>query len=103
MFVASSGAFSNTAAFVIRKSSILSGGPVVATAFRTLIGADGMLDPRGVDNDNPGGNRGLFHRRQRGGFQSVEHASHRNSGRHADNLGRHSLEHTTSHDVGDLS
>jgi len=60
MFVASSGAFSNTAAFVIRKSSILSGGPVVATAFRTLIGADGMLDPRGVDNYDPAATEGYF-------------------------------------------
>jgi hypothetical protein len=55
--------FNNAAAFVIRKSSILSGGPVVATAFRNLItapGPDGMLTPRGVDNYDPSATEGYF-------------------------------------------
>ncbi|HEV2803259.1 MAG TPA: lamin tail domain-containing protein [Pyrinomonadaceae bacterium] len=54
------GAFQNTSAFVIRKSSVLSGGPVVTTAFRNLIGTDGMLEPRGVDNYNPSATEGYF-------------------------------------------
>jgi hypothetical protein len=61
MFIASSGAFSTTSAFVIRKSSILSGGPIVVTAFRTLItGGDGPDSPRGVDNYDPASNEGYF-------------------------------------------
>jgi hypothetical protein len=60
MFDAAAGGFNNTAGFVVRKSSILSGGPVVTTAFRNLIGTDGMLDPRGVDNYNPAATEGYF-------------------------------------------
>src|ERR1043166_8934405 len=51
MFVASTGKFNGTSAFVVRKSSILNGGPIVVTAFRDLIsGGDGLDSPRGVDN-----------------------------------------------------
>jgi hypothetical protein len=60
MFGAVSGAFITTSAFVIRKSSILSGGPIVTTAFRGLIGADGPLEPRGVDNYDPAATEGYF-------------------------------------------
>lgn len=64
MFGATSGAFNGCSAFVIRKSSILSGGPVVATAFRGLIPdpntTDGMLSPRGVDNYDPAATEGYF-------------------------------------------
>jgi hypothetical protein len=61
MFVASSGAFSTTSGFVIRKSSVLSGGPVVVTAFRGLItGGDGPDSPRGVDNYDPSSNEGYI-------------------------------------------
>jgi hypothetical protein len=61
MFVASSGGFSTTSGFVIRKSSILSGGPIVTTAFRGLIsGGDGPDSPRGVDNFDPLSNEGYF-------------------------------------------
>ncbi|MFN0084250.1 MAG: proprotein convertase P-domain-containing protein [Blastocatellia bacterium] len=48
--------FSNTTAFVIRKSSLLGAGPIVASAFRNLIdgdpltGANGIFTPLGVDN-----------------------------------------------------
>ena len=60
MFGAVSGSFVGTSAFVIRKSSVLSGGPVVTTAFRGLIGADGPLEPRGVDNYDPAATEGFF-------------------------------------------
>lgn len=64
MFDAASGAFNGCSAFVIRKSSVLSGGPVVTTAFRGLIPdpntTDGMLSPRGVDNFDPAATEGYF-------------------------------------------
>jgi hypothetical protein len=64
MFGAASGAFIGTSAFVVRKSSVLSGGPIVTTAFRGLIPdpntTDGMLSPRGVDNYNSTANEGYF-------------------------------------------
>ncbi|MFN2481263.1 MAG: hypothetical protein ABR554_07335 [Pyrinomonadaceae bacterium] len=64
MFSASAGNFTGCTAFVIRKSSLLSGGPVVATAFRGLIPnpstTDGMLTPRGVDNYDPAATEGYF-------------------------------------------
>lgn len=64
MFGATSGSFIGTEAFVIRKSSLLSGGPVVATAFRGLVPdpntTDGMLSPRGVDNYDPAATEGYF-------------------------------------------
>ena len=42
MFDATNGSFVTTSAFVIRKSSILNGGPIVVTAFRNLVaGGDG--------------------------------------------------------------
>ena len=64
MFDAASSAFNGCTAFVIRKSSILSGGPVVTTAFRGLVPdpntTDGMLSPRGVDNFDPAATEGDF-------------------------------------------
>src|SRR5207253_6617740 len=52
MFGATSGSFVTTSAFVVRKSSILNGGPIVTTAFRSLItsgiSSDGPDSPRGV-------------------------------------------------------
>ena len=64
MFDAASSAFNGCSAFVIRKSSILSGGPVVTTAFRGLVPdpntTDGMLTPRGVDNYSPTATEGYF-------------------------------------------
>ncbi|MDX2030385.1 MAG: proprotein convertase P-domain-containing protein [Blastocatellia bacterium] len=54
MFCGSS--FSNTTAFIIRKSSLLGAGPIVASAFRNLIdgnpltGANWIFTPQGVDN-----------------------------------------------------
>ncbi len=57
---AATGAWVNTDAYVIRKSSVLSGGPVVTTPFRGLITTDGPDTPRGVDNYNPTANEGYF-------------------------------------------
>ncbi len=54
-----SGIFVNTSLFVIRKSSILNGGPIVVTAFRGLIsGGEGPDSPRGVDNFDPSSTEG---------------------------------------------
>ncbi len=47
------GGFAGTSAYVIRKSSILGAGPMVATAFRNLTGTPGgagIYTPQGVDN-----------------------------------------------------
>ncbi len=61
MFVAASDSFVTTSGFVIRKSSILGGGPVVVTAFRGLItGGDGPESPRGVGNYDAAANEGYF-------------------------------------------
>ncbi len=57
---AASGAWVNTDAYVVRKSSVLTGGPVVATPFRGLITTDGPDTPRGVDNYDPTANEGYF-------------------------------------------
>src|SRR5438034_8117279 len=61
MFGAVSGSFAGTSAFVVRKSSILNGGPIVVTAFRGLIsGGDGPDGPRGVDNYDPAATEGYM-------------------------------------------
>jgi Chitobiase/beta-hexosaminidase C-terminal domain len=63
MFVANctSNCFAGTSAFVVRKSSILNGGPIVVTAFRGLITAgDGPDSPRGVDNYDPAATEGYI-------------------------------------------
>ncbi len=56
--------FGGTTAFVVRKSSILSGGPIVATAFRGLIPAPpagaGLYTPQGVDNYDPASTDGYL-------------------------------------------
>ena len=55
--------FTGTAAFVVRKSSVLSGGPVVVTAFRNLLDPDtdeGPYTPQGVDNYDPAATEGYF-------------------------------------------
>lgn len=59
-------AFSNTTAFVIRKSSVLNGGAIVASAFRNLIDSsgtvlgNGIFTPQGVDNNDPNAAAGYF-------------------------------------------
>src|SRR5437879_49621 len=49
------GSFVNTTGFVVRKSSILGAGPIVVTAFRSLLDAssNGTYTPQGVDNPDP--------------------------------------------------
>ena len=51
-----------TAAFVVRKSSLTGGGPIVVTGFPAIASnADGgPFAPRGVDNDDPTWNEGYF-------------------------------------------
>ncbi len=55
-------AFSGTTGFVVRKSSILGAGPIVATAFRQLgtSAVSGPYTPQGVDNDDPAATEGYF-------------------------------------------
>jgi hypothetical protein len=57
------GSFSDTTVFVIRKSSLLSGGPIVVTAFRNLVTkvmgkSTGPYTPQGVDNYDPAATEG---------------------------------------------
>jgi hypothetical protein len=56
--------FQQTDVFVIRKSSVLSGGPIVVTTFRGLMtaagGFVGPFAPRGIDNFDAGTNEGYF-------------------------------------------
>ncbi|MBI1764628.1 MAG: proprotein convertase P-domain-containing protein [Acidobacteria bacterium] len=55
--------FAGTAAFVIRKSSVLFTGPLVVTAFRNLTGTPdgpGLYTPQGVDNYDPAATEGYF-------------------------------------------
>jgi hypothetical protein len=62
MFGAVSGSFTGVNDYVIRKSSVLSGGPVVTTAFRGLTDGtvQGAYAPRGVDNYDPAATEGYF-------------------------------------------
>ncbi|MBL8190375.1 MAG: hypothetical protein JNK38_20330, partial [Acidobacteria bacterium] len=59
-------AFSNTTAFVVRKSSILSGGQIVVSAFRNLVDTsgstlrNGIFTPQGVDNYAANSTEGYF-------------------------------------------
>jgi hypothetical protein len=62
-FGAVSGSFVNSSVFVIRKSSVTAGGPVVATAFRGVLpngSSDGPFAPRGVDNYDPAATEGYI-------------------------------------------
>jgi hypothetical protein len=55
--------FGGTTAFVVRKSSVLSGGPIVVSAFRNLTGTTtgpGPYTPQGVDNYDPAATEGYF-------------------------------------------
>jgi hypothetical protein len=58
-----SGSFANSTGFVVRKSSLLGPGPIVATAFRKLVGSGtqgGPYTPQGVDNYDPNATEGYF-------------------------------------------
>jgi hypothetical protein len=60
MFTAA-GSFSNTSAWVVRKSSILGAGPIVVTAFRNLLVSNvGPYTPQGVDNFDASATEGYF-------------------------------------------
>lgn len=57
----SGGSFSNVSAWVVRKSSIIGAGPIVATAFRDLLVSNvGPYTPQGVDNFDPAATQGYF-------------------------------------------
>jgi hypothetical protein len=66
IFSVSSGQFANTSAFVVRKSSLLAGGPIVVTPFTGLITGkgpfrrSGPFTPQGVDNYDPAATEGYF-------------------------------------------
>src|SRR5439155_18621041 len=67
IFSTSTGSLVNTTAFVVRKSSLLSGGPIVVTSFTSLIGTSGHpprsagpFTPQGVDNYDPAATEGYF-------------------------------------------
>jgi hypothetical protein len=57
-----SGSFAGTDGFVIPKSSVTGGGPIVVTVFRSMgtNGAHGPYSPRGVDNWDPAATVGYF-------------------------------------------
>jgi len=58
-----SGSYNSSDGFVVRKSSVLSGGPLVVTALRGLVpnpSSDGPYAPQGVDNDDPTFTEGYF-------------------------------------------
>ncbi len=54
--------YTSSSAFVIRKSSLLSGGPIVVTGFTTVAspGSAGAYTPQGVENDDPAATEGYF-------------------------------------------
>jgi hypothetical protein len=56
------GSFSSTLGSVVRKSSVLSGGPIVTTTFTLLASASGAgpFTPQGVDNYDPAATEGYF-------------------------------------------
>ncbi len=56
------GAFKGTDGYVVRKSSVLGGGPIVVTVFRNLAlgSGDGPFTPQGVDNYDPNATEGFF-------------------------------------------
>ena len=67
IFSISSGLFVNSTAFVVRKSSLIGGGPIVVTPFTGLISnagrpsrSVGPFTPQGVDNYNPAAAEGYF-------------------------------------------
>jgi hypothetical protein len=61
-FTSSTGTFQNTSGYVVRKSSLIGGGPIVVTAFRGLaVGSGaGAWTPQGVQHDDPSATEGYF-------------------------------------------
>jgi hypothetical protein len=61
IFGSVSGSFKGTSVYVIRKSSLTSGGPMVFTAFRQVgTTSTGLFCAQGVHNDDPNADRGYF-------------------------------------------
>lgn len=62
VFSNSTGAFVGCTGFVVRKTSLLGGGPIVVTAFRGLVAGsgEGAFTPQGVDNYDPAATEGYF-------------------------------------------
>lgn len=56
------GGFTGSTGFVVRKSSVTGGGPIVVTAFRQLCNnsVNGPYTPQGVDNRDPAATEGYF-------------------------------------------
>ncbi|MBX3389847.1 MAG: hypothetical protein KF691_10385 [Phycisphaeraceae bacterium] len=54
--------YTGTTGWVVRKSSVLSGGPIVVTTFRQMspVSGEGPYSPRGVSNDDPAATEGYF-------------------------------------------
>ena len=62
-FCGASATYNSCDGFVVRKSSILAGGPLVVTALRGLVAtasSDGPFIPQGVDNYDPSAAEGYF-------------------------------------------
>ncbi len=61
MFNAAGTTYFGATLFVVRKSSITGGGPIVTTAFHLIgTGTTGIYTGQGVDNDNPSATEGYF-------------------------------------------
>ena len=62
MFTLDTSAFSGTLGSVVRKSSVLSGGPIVSTTFAFVTSGTGAgpFTPQGVDNYDPAATEGYF-------------------------------------------
>jgi hypothetical protein len=63
MFDAAGTTFLGTTGWVVRKSSLTGGGPIVVTAFRQLwdgSATPGPFTPQGADNDDPAATEGYF-------------------------------------------
>jgi len=60
--VNSSGIFTASSGYLVRKASLLAGGPPSAQAFRGIgtVASGGLWAPRGVDNDDPAATQGYF-------------------------------------------
>jgi len=58
----SAGSFQHSTVYVVRKASLLSGGPIVVTPFVNVTGGTtaGPWSPRGVDNDDPQATESYF-------------------------------------------
>ncbi len=62
IFNASTNGFIGSSAFVVRKSSVVAGGPIVVTPFRHVGDnySSGIFCPFGVKNDDPAADKGYF-------------------------------------------